>query len=129
MAQRRVGLWLIGACGGVGSTTALGLAALARGLTPPTGLVTALPQFAGLDLDAPAGFVVGGHDIRRASLLSAVRELHDRSNVVDERVIQACAGELPRFDRATARRLDWKGATYYFCSESCERKFAAHRVQ
>jgi myo-inositol-1-phosphate synthase len=94
MAQRRVGLWLIGACGGVGSTTALGLAALARGLTDTTGLVTALPRFAGLDLDAPAGFVVGGHDIRRASLLSAVRELHDRSNVFDARVIEACSGDL-----------------------------------
>jgi myo-inositol-1-phosphate synthase len=94
MAQRRVGLWLIGACGGVGSTTALGLAALARGLTPTSGLVTALPHFAGLDLDEPASFVVGGHDIRRASLLSAVRELHGRSNVFDERVVEACAGEL-----------------------------------
>src|SRR6059058_1470181 len=69
MAQRRVGLWLIGACGGVGSTTALGLAALARGLTPTTGLVTALPRFAGLDLDVPSNFVVGGHDIRQATIL------------------------------------------------------------
>ena len=94
MAQRRVGLWLIGACGGVGGTTALGLAALARGLTPPTGLVTALPAFAGLDLDEPATFVVGGHDVRRAGLLSAVRELHGQSNVFDERVIEACAGTL-----------------------------------
>lgn len=94
MAQRRVGLWLIGACGGVGSTTALGLAALARGLTPSTGLVTALPQLASLDLDPPTAFVVGGHDIRRASLLSAVRELHERSNVFDERTIAACAGDL-----------------------------------
>src|SRR5262245_41589526 len=94
MAQRRVGPWLVGACGGVGSPTALGLAALARGLTDTTGLVTALPRFAGLDLDAPASFVVGGHDVRRASLLSAVRELHDRSNVFDDRVIEACAGDL-----------------------------------
>jgi myo-inositol-1-phosphate synthase len=94
MAQRRVGLWLIGACGGVGSTTALGLAALARGLTDTTGLVTALPRFAGLDLDAPANFVVGGHDVRRASLLSAVRELRERSNVFDSRTIEACAGDL-----------------------------------
>lgn len=92
--QRRVGLWLIGACGGVGSTTALGLAALARGLTPPTGLVTALPRFAGLDLDEPVAFVVGGHDIRRASLYSGVKELHARSNVFDDRVIAACAGDL-----------------------------------
>jgi myo-inositol-1-phosphate synthase len=94
MPQRRVGLWLIGACGGVGSTTALGLSALSRGLTPGTGMVTALPRFAGLDLDAPSNFVVGGHDIRRAGLLSAVRELHNRSNVFDDRLIEACAPDL-----------------------------------
>ena len=54
MSNRRVGLWLIGAFGGVGSTAALGLAALGRGLTDTTSLVTALPLFDGLDLDAPA---------------------------------------------------------------------------
>lgn len=94
MVQRRIGLWFIGACGGVASTTALGLAALARGLTSTTGVVTALPQFADLDLDEPASFVVGGHDIRQATLLSAVRELHARSNVFDERMISACADDL-----------------------------------
>ena len=94
MASPRVGIWLIGACGGVGSTTALGLAALTRGLTPTTGLVTALPRFESLGLDEPASFVVGGHDIRKANLLSAVKELHCRSNVFDERVIAACAPDL-----------------------------------
>jgi RND family efflux transporter MFP subunit len=33
-----------------------------------------------------------------------------------------------KVDRASARRLEWKGATYYFCSESCERKFRAARL-
>ncbi|AWM39860.1 Inositol-3-phosphate synthase [Gemmata obscuriglobus] len=94
MAPRRVGLWLIGACGGVASTTALGLSALARGQTPPTGLVTALPQFAGHDFDAPDAFVVGGHDIRKGNFLTAARELHERSNVFDERTLAACAGDL-----------------------------------
>jgi len=94
MAQRRVGLWIIGACGGVASTTALGLSALARGLTPPTGMVTALPQFAGHDFDEPAGFVLGGHDIRKGNFLTAARELHDRSNVFDERTLATCAGDL-----------------------------------
>jgi myo-inositol-1-phosphate synthase len=94
MVQRRIGLWFIGACGGVASTTAFGIAALSRGLTSTTGVVTSLPQFAGLDLDGPAAFVVGGHDIRQATLLSAVRELHARSNVLDERMIAACSDEL-----------------------------------
>jgi Cu(I)/Ag(I) efflux system membrane fusion protein len=34
-----------------------------------------------------------------------------------------------KIKRANARRLDWKGATYYFCSESCERKFTARRMR
>jgi myo-inositol-1-phosphate synthase len=94
MAQRRIGLWFIGACGGVASTTALGLAALARGLTNTTGLVTALPQFAGRDLDEPASFVLGGHDIRQANFLTAARELHQRSNVFDTNTLNQCANEL-----------------------------------
>ncbi len=94
MAQRRVGLWMIGACGGVASTTALGLSALARGLTPATGLVTALPRLAALDLDESAAFIVGGHDVRQATILSAIRELHGRSNVFNDRTIAACAPDL-----------------------------------
>ena len=34
-----------------------------------------------------------------------------------------------KIDPASARRLDRNGATYYFCSESCARKFTARRVQ
>lgn len=94
MAQRRVGLWFIGACGGVASTSALGLSALTRGLTPTTGLVTALPMFDPLELDEPACFVVGGHDIRQATFLSAVCEMRARANVFDERTIAACASDL-----------------------------------
>lgn len=94
MAARRVGLWLIGACGGVASTTALGLSALARGQTPTTGMVTALPQFAAHDFDEPAAFVLGGHDIRKGNFLTAARELHERSNVIDERTLAACAPDL-----------------------------------
>ena len=94
MAQRRVGLWLIGACGGVASTTALGLSALARGHTPTTGMVTALPQFCGHDFDEPGAFVLGGHDIRKGNFVTAARELHERSNVFDERTLAACVGDL-----------------------------------
>ena len=94
MVQRRIGLWFVGACGGVASTTALGLSALVRGLTPTTGLVSALPQFAKLELDDPTSFVIGGHEVRQATLLSAVRELHGRSSVFDERTLSACASDL-----------------------------------
>src|SRR5262245_632716 len=94
MADRRVGLWLIGALGGVGSTAALGLAALCRGLTDSTGLVTAREPFQNLDLDEPSRFVVGGHDIRRGDFDSSVRALARGSAVFDTTVIEACYADL-----------------------------------
>ena len=89
MSERRVGIWLIGAFGGVASTACLGLAALARGLTDTTSLVTALPLFDGIDLDKPGQFVVGGHDIRRTTYQQAVRELHERSDIFADDGIKA----------------------------------------
>ena len=44
MTRHRVGLWLVGAFGGVGTTITLGLSAMARGLADRTGLVTELPD-------------------------------------------------------------------------------------
>jgi myo-inositol-1-phosphate synthase len=98
MTSPRVGLWLIGACGGVGATAALGLAALARGLTDTTSLVTALPLFDGLRLDGPGQFVVGGHEIRRAGFRQTVRELRQRSNVFDPDLVAACDEQLAEWD-------------------------------
>jgi myo-inositol-1-phosphate synthase len=94
MTDRRVGLWLVGACGGVGSTAALGLAAWRRGLTEETSLVTALPLFDGLDLDPPMRFVIGGHDIRSAGFREAAEELHRRANVFDPAVLDGTAPDL-----------------------------------
>ncbi|HEY1860430.1 MAG TPA: inositol-3-phosphate synthase [Gemmataceae bacterium] len=94
MSDRRVGLWLIGAFGGVATTAALGLAALSRRLTDETSLVTALPLFDGLDLDEPGQFVVGGHDIRRGSYSQAVRDFQQRANVFDHALTEACQPEL-----------------------------------
>jgi myo-inositol-1-phosphate synthase len=98
MNKRRVGLWLVGACGGVGTTATLGLAALARGLIDTTSLVTALPLFAGLDLDDPAEFVVGGHEIRRAGFRQTVHELQERSNIFEHAMTQQCEDLLERWE-------------------------------
>ncbi len=94
MTQRRVGLWMIGAFGGVGTTAALGLAALSRGLTDSTGLVTTLPLFEGLDLDAPPQFAVGGHDVRRSNFRQTVREMQQRANVYDPAIADPCLAQL-----------------------------------
>src|SRR5579871_6088003 len=94
MSERRVGLWMIGACGGVGTTVALGLAALKRGLIDTTSMVTALPLFDGIDLDAPGDFVLGGHEVRRTSYRQAVKELQQRSNIFEPAVADACMDDL-----------------------------------
>jgi myo-inositol-1-phosphate synthase len=98
MQDKRVGLWLIGACGGVGTTAALGLAALGRGLIDGTSLVTALPLFEPLGLDAPGRFVVGGHEIRRSGFRRTVRELQERSNIFAPALADACAEDLERWE-------------------------------
>ncbi len=98
MSVQRVGLWLIGACGGVGTTAALGLAALSRGVSDSTSLVTALPLFDPLHLDEPAQFVVGGHEIRQAGFRQTVRELQKRSNIFEPAIANACQEDLERWE-------------------------------
>jgi myo-inositol-1-phosphate synthase len=97
MSNRRVGIWFVGAVGGVASTAALGISALARGLVDTTSLVTATPLFEHLPLAGFDEFVIGGHDIRRSTYMQSVRELHQRAGIFEERVIQACAADLERW--------------------------------
>lgn len=94
MSDRRFGLWLIGALGGVGSTAALGLSALRRGLTDSTALVTGLPEFEPLGLVGFHQFVVGGHDIRRGGFAASVQALARGSSVFDPKTVEACVGDL-----------------------------------
>lgn len=90
---------MIGACGGVGSTVALGLTALRKRLIPSTGLVTALPEFDAVGLIDPGDITVGGHEIRSESLLSAVRSLHAESAVFRPDLITRCAPALRAMQR------------------------------
>ena len=50
MPHPRIGIWLIGARGGVAATTLVGLAALEKGLAGNAGLVSQLPCFTDLEL-------------------------------------------------------------------------------
>jgi myo-inositol-1-phosphate synthase len=99
MSNRRVGVWFIGAYGGVAGTAALGLAALKRGLADTTGLTTALPMFVGVDLDEPEAFVVGGHDIRQGSFSQSAAELHSRAGVFDAAMMASCQTELEQWTK------------------------------
>ncbi|MDE2506386.1 MAG: inositol-3-phosphate synthase [Planctomycetota bacterium] len=100
MSSRRVGLWLVGAHGGVATTITLGLAAMSRGLSSRVGLVSDLPLFEALDPPDPSAFVVGGHEIRSSSYYEAAQEFRRGSGALESEVIAACRAEL---DAATSR--------------------------
>jgi myo-inositol-1-phosphate synthase len=97
-SKQRIGLWLIGARGGVAVTTLAGLIAQRKGLADGAGLVTELPQFAAAGLPGWDQFVVGGHDIRTDSLVAELERLHRDSRVLSPQLIDACRPELVQFE-------------------------------
>ncbi len=92
--DNRTGLWLIGVCGSIGSSVALGLAALKRGLCGQEGLVSQLPAFADAGLIALDQIILGGHEVRDVTLLDAVLETHDRAGLFEPEVIRYCSDDL-----------------------------------
>lgn len=94
----RIGIWLIGAKGGVASTSLVGLTALIRHLVDQTGLVTALPPFCQLDLADWSQFVVGGHEIRNVSLFDEAMRLATESQAIQADVVQRCRDDLDAVD-------------------------------
>ena len=94
MAQKRIGLWLIGAKGGVATTVMTGLAALARGLVEPIGLITETESFHSLNLIDWGDIVIGGHDIRDGSLLDEARRMWTVSRAISPSVLESVAPDL-----------------------------------
>jgi len=98
MPKASVGVWLIGARGGVASTALVGLCALKRRLVDDTGLVSQLPAFAGLGLADWESFVVGGHEIRSVRLADEAMRLATETRAIDPDLIAQCRPELDEID-------------------------------
>ncbi len=98
MSNQRLGIWFIGARGGIATTAMTGLFALQKGLTRGTGLVSELPPFTPLNLAAWDQFVVGGHEIRAVSLVAEAERLHRESRVLDANLLAACREDLEQAD-------------------------------
>jgi len=98
MSKGRIGLWLIGAKGGVATTVMTGLTALARGLIEPIGLITETEAFHSLNLIDWSDVVIGGHDIRNASLLDEARRMWTVSRAVPPGVLEAVGPDLIDID-------------------------------
>lgn len=99
MARRRIGIWLIGARGGVATTIIVGLVALKKGLSETIGLVSALPQFQKLEFVGWNDVVIGGHEIREESLHHEAMQLVNVSRVLDADLVNRCKPELDRIDK------------------------------
>jgi myo-inositol-1-phosphate synthase len=96
-ARARTGLWLVGARGSVGTTAALGLAALAGGHAGAEGCVTAGPPFAGLPLPGWDDLVVGGHDVGDVSMTKRAEALVD-AGMIPAPLLAATAHALDAAD-------------------------------
>ncbi len=92
--HQRTGVWLIGACGGVGTLTVVGARAVARGLRPPTGVLTSTPLFDRLALPPLDHLVFGGHEIRRTDLALAAMEFSKRAGILDRDLLMLLHEDL-----------------------------------
>ena len=91
MSAEAIGMWLIGAKGGVATTAMTGLAALARQAVEPIGLVTALDPFTQLDLVGFDQIVVGGHDIRSGRLEDEARRMWVESRAITPELLDGAS--------------------------------------
>jgi myo-inositol-1-phosphate synthase len=98
MSAPRIGMWILGARGGVAVTTLVGLAALRANKTDQVGLVTALPEFGHLPFAAWDQFVVGGHEIRDTTLADEADRLHRESRVIPAEALAASQDFLAECD-------------------------------
>ena len=92
MSDNRIGLWLIGAKGGISTTLMTGLAALRRDAMEPVGLVTETAPFTGLSLVGFGEIVVGGHDIRSGNLFDEARRMWVESRAITPEMLDGAAG-------------------------------------
>lgn len=98
--SRKTGLWFIGAKGGVSTTAAVGVAAL-KANANHCGLVSELPEFAGLDLVDWSDIALGGHDIRGTDAVEEAKALAAGfPPVVSPAMVEASLPDLQAYQNA-----------------------------
>ncbi|HPP51623.1 MAG TPA: inositol-3-phosphate synthase [Thermoguttaceae bacterium] len=108
MMKSRIGVWLIGAQGGVATTTIVGWAALQRGLAHETGLVSALPLFAHLKPLPWDRLVFAGHEIRQTRLYDEAMQLVRQSRALDPSLVEAVRPDLEAVDARIRPGTVWQ---------------------
>jgi myo-inositol-1-phosphate synthase len=99
MDRSRIGIWLIGAKGGVATTAITGLLALQKGLIGNAGLITTTPRFTGLQLVEWHDFVVGGHEIRAGRLYDEALRMYTESRAIDIAILEKCRADFDAIEQ------------------------------
>jgi myo-inositol-1-phosphate synthase len=99
MPHPTIGIWFIGALGGIATTVSVGLASLRKKLTDEAGLVSALPLFQKLNLADWAEFTIGGHEIRETTYAAEALQLREKSGVFSAAQLQEVQPALDEFNR------------------------------
>lgn len=99
MAKPTIGIWFIGALGGIATTVSVGLASLRKKLADEAGLVSALPRFQNLNLADWTAFTVGGHEIRETTYSAEAQQLREKSGVFSPAQLQEVQPDLDEFHR------------------------------
>ena len=112
--RAKTGVWLIGACGNVGTLTVVGARAMAHGLAGSTGMVTELKEMQVLDLPKVENLVFGGHEVSRRTLQESARDFGSRAGLLSDRLLGPLESDLdriqgeirPGYPAAPVRTLD-----------------------
>ena len=95
-----IGVWIFGARGGVSTCLISGARAIARGLSPTTGLVTELSDFHALKLLPLDRMVFGGHELRSETTLEqSARELRDGPRILSHELHASLKDDYAQIDR------------------------------
>lgn len=97
--EKKVGVWIVGAQGGVATTLAVGLALLRKGAISPWGLVSELEPFKGLSLLSWNQFVIGGHEIRKTDCLTEALALCDSNYTLRTSQVMDIKHDLQQIDQ------------------------------
>ncbi len=108
MRKHRIGVWLIGARGGVATTTIVGWAALRRGMVEPIGLVSALDPFSRLNPLDWEQLVFAGHEIRKTRLYEEAVQFMQKSRALEPRLLEAVREDLEAVDRRIRLGTVWR---------------------
>lgn len=92
--MRKVGVWIIGICGSVGTAIAIGTSAIVQGLCLPHGVNTETEPFKKLGLVGLDNLVFGGHEIRENSLYNTALQYYRDNGVPSYEILEKVKEDL-----------------------------------